>query len=121
MFFLIRFLFFITCAKHYFDCKLSSKIYFHLIFRKARYNIFRRVWRMPMDFVEYNILNKMYVDWRRAKAVRGTITMFGGIGVVMMYFSYYTLYCANDWSSVSTLMVFIIPVRNVRSMGHLAS
>jgi hypothetical protein len=76
---------------------------------------------MPMDFVEYNILNKMYVDWRRAKAVRGTITMFGGIGVVMMYFSYYTLYCANDWSSVSTLMVFIIPVRNVRSMGHLAS
>ena len=61
-----------------------------------------------MDFVEYNILNKVYVDWRRAKAVRGTMTMCAGFGVVALYFSYYTLYCANDWSSVSTLMVFLI-------------
>ena len=56
-----------------------------------------------MDFVEYNILNKMYVDWRRAKAVRGTMTMCAGVAGVMLYCSYYTLYCANDWSSVSTL------------------
>ena len=61
---------------------------------------------MPMDFVEYNILSRVYTDWRHAKGVRGSITMCAGIGVVCLYASYYTLYCANDWSSVSTLMVF---------------
>ena len=56
-----------------------------------------------MDFVEYNILNKMYVDWRRAKGVRKSLTMGAGIGCVFFYAAYYTLYCANDWSSVSTV------------------
>ena len=70
---------------------------------KARFNIFRRIFRAPMDFVEYNIIAKMpYVpNWEHARALRSTASMVGGFMLLGWYITYYSLYKGNDWTKVS--------------------
>ena len=50
------------------DGKLD--LYRNADYRKARFNIFRRVYRMPMDFVEFNIFSKIMPTWYHARALR---------------------------------------------------
>jgi len=68
-------------------------------FRKAKYNIFRRITRAPMDWVEFNLLSKWYPDWRMARGARGACQILFGVTAVVYYISYYSRYCANDWQT----------------------
>ena len=77
-------------------------------YKKARYNIFRRISRAPMDWVEFNLLSKWYPDWRIARGARGGLGVLAGITAVVYYFSYYSRYCGNDWQTVSIFHFIII-------------
>ena len=79
-------------------------------FRKAKYNIFRRITRAPMDWVEFNLLSKWYPDWRMARGARGACQILFGVTAVVYYISYYSRYCANDWQTVSIFHFIILCV-----------
>ena len=78
---------------------LNGKLNFNC--RKARYNIFRRIIKKPGDLFEFHVLSKIYPNWIKARSVRGVIPYFFGTLATIYYFTYYGLYIANDWSTVS--------------------
>ena len=69
-------------------------------YRKARYNPIRRLFRAPMNFVEFNILSMITKDWRKAKGYRhGIVTMATALGFTWTV-AYYCLYKGNNWTDV---------------------
>jgi len=81
------------------DGKLD--LYRNADYRKARYNIFRRIIKKPGDLFEFHVLSKIYPNWIKARAVRMVIPYaFGGLAIAY-YFTYYGLYIANDWTTMT--------------------
>ena len=67
---------------------------------KARYNIFRRIYRAPGHFIHKNILNKM-VSPDMAYRIRGTCAVTMGFILAGWVGMHYALYRGNTWHSVS--------------------
>ena len=80
-------------------------------YRKARYNIFRRIYRFPMDIVEFKIMGS-FLPWHQAKFIRHGLKGFGWGFAIVTSLMYYSLYSANDWSQVSNnfLDTYILPI-----------
>ena len=70
-------------------------------YKKARYNIFRRIARAPMDFVEFNIIQKFQPNYKAARAIRHGISIMIGFYVATLGVTYFALYRGNDWTKVS--------------------
>jgi len=66
-------------------------------FRKARWNIFRRTYRMPMDFIERAVINTTGLHWTKARFGRNFISYGWKVAFVFYAFSYHLIYRANDW------------------------
>ena len=77
------------------DLELTNPDYY-----KARYNIFRRIYRAPGHFIHKNILNKMFSP-DMAYKIRGCSAVFAGMVMFGWVSMHYALYRGNDWSSVS--------------------
>jgi hypothetical protein len=66
-------------------------------FRKARWNIFRRTLRMPMDLIERAVINTTGMHWTKARFGRNAFS-YGWKGALFFYtFAYHMMYRANDW------------------------
>ena len=66
-------------------------------YRKARWNIFRRTFRMPMDAIESAVINTTGMHWAKARCGRNFFSYGWKLGVVVWAFSYHLMYRANDW------------------------
>ena len=77
------------------DLELTNPDYY-----KARYNIFRRIYRAPGHFIHKNILNKM-VSPDMAYRIRGFSAVFAGMVMFGWVSMHYALYRGNNWASVS--------------------
>ena len=75
-------------------------------YRKARYNPIRRLYRAPMNFVEFNILSKLTKDWKKARGYRHAIVTTASFLGLIWTISYYSLYKGNNWTDVGILKVF---------------
>jgi len=75
------------------DLELTNPDYY-----KARYNIFRRIYRAPGHFIHKNILNKMFSP-DMAYKIRGCSAVFAGMVMFGWVSMHYALYRGNDWSS----------------------
>lgn len=75
-------------------------------YRKARYNPIRRLYRAPMNFVEFNILSKLTKDWKKARGYRHAIVTTASFLGLIWTISYYSLYKGNNWTDVGNLKVF---------------
>ena len=65
--------------------------------RKARWNIFRRTFRLPMDFIENAVINTTGLHWTKARLLRNGFS-YGWKGMAIVWaFSYHLMYKANDW------------------------
>merc|ERR1712047_145601 len=67
-------------------------------YRKARYNPIRRLYRAPMNFVEFNILSKLTKDWKKARGYRHAIVTTASFLGLIWTISYYSLYKGNNWT-----------------------
>ena len=66
-------------------------------YRKARWNIFRRTLRMPMDLIEGALIKTTGLHWTQARAARNLFS-YGWKGMVLVWaFSYHLMYRAHDW------------------------
>ena len=75
-------------------------LYRNADYKKWRYNIFRRIWRAPLDFVEFNVISKIYPDWTQARGVRHAISVFLGAWAIGVMGAYYGKYASDDWARV---------------------
>jgi len=66
-------------------------------YRKARWNIFRRTLRMPMDFIESAVINTTGLHWTKARFGRNLVSYGWKSMLVVWAFSYHLMYRANDW------------------------
>ena len=66
-------------------------------FRKARWNIFRRTFRMPMDFIERAVINTTGIHWTKARFGRNFISYGWKTALFFYAFTYHLMYRANDW------------------------
>ena len=77
-------------------------VHYHPEHQKQRYNIFRRVWQGPMNFVEMNVLrpvlkcNERAHVWRYMLG-RGAILYAGTVAV-----AYYFMYRGDDFTKAHT-------------------
>ena len=66
-------------------------------FREARWNIFRRTFRMPMDFIERSIINTTGIHWTKIRMGRNFFS-YGWKGALLFYtFTYHMMYRSNNW------------------------
>lgn len=75
-------------------------LYANADYRKARYNIIRRIARAPGDFIEFNIIQKFQPNYKAARGIRRGLAIFAGAYVAGCALAYYCLYRGNDWSRV---------------------
>jgi len=76
-------------------------------YRKARYNPIRRLWRAPMNFVEFNILSHLHKDWRVVKGYRIKIVTIASLFATTWTIGYYCLYKGNNWTERTGWKAFI--------------
>jgi len=75
-------------------------------YRKARWNIFRRTLRAPMDLVESALIKTTGMHWTKARFFRNVYS-YGWKGFFLFsMFSYHLIYRANDWEDKKNWKIY---------------
>ena len=69
-------------------------------FYKARYNIFRRMQRAPLNFFEFTLLPKLGVPPIHATHIRAGIPLIAAAAMTAWAVTYYFRYKSTKWESV---------------------
>jgi len=68
-------------------------------YQRARFNIFRRIWQAPWNFIEFNIL-RSFMSKEYAYFTRFMTTRFGMGYLGLIYVAYYMQFRADSWETM---------------------
>ena len=74
--------------------------------RKARWNIFRRTIRIPMDIIEGAIIKTTGINWTAVRSGRNIFSYGWKLMAVTYMFSYHLMYKANDWEQKNNWKIY---------------
>ena len=85
--------------------------------RKARYNIFRRIMRAPMDAAENVLIKTTGIHWLTARNIRLFYSSGWKWMAVVWLFSYHLMYQSNNWEEKRNWKIFYTKAQSVPGLS----